>query len=120
MRDPGSHDLNALLRSAAPVQGDPADEERVFADVWSWVQTSISDGATLDNMLDGVQAACPVATVTIQGQEARLALVDDDPENPGFWYVVGQSDGPLFLLLAPETLTQDQVLEIAEQVAYTR
>jgi hypothetical protein len=77
-------------------------------------------GATLDNMLDGVQPAGPVATVTIQGQEARLALVDDDPENPGFWYVVGQlPDGPLFLLLAPETLTQDQVLEIAEQVTYS-
>jgi hypothetical protein len=46
MRDPESHNLDALLRSAAPVRRDPADEERVFADVWSRVQTSMNHGAT--------------------------------------------------------------------------
>jgi hypothetical protein len=43
MRDPYSSELDALLRSAAPVQRDPAEEERVFADVWSRVQSSIGD-----------------------------------------------------------------------------
>ncbi len=41
----GDNVLDTLLRSAATVQRDPAEEERVFADVWSRVQASISDGA---------------------------------------------------------------------------
>ncbi|MGY1747117.1 hypothetical protein [Blastococcus sp. SYSU D00695] len=46
MGDPDVHDdLDALLRSAATVQRDPAQEERTFADVWSRVQASINDGA---------------------------------------------------------------------------
>jgi hypothetical protein len=54
MRDPDSHDLDALLRSAATVQRDPADDERIFSDVWSRVQASIGDdGARTSN--DAVQ-----------------------------------------------------------------
>ena len=38
-----------------------------------------------------------------------------------YWNLVGQlPDGPLFLMLAPRSLTLGQVLEIAEQVTYTR
>lgn len=46
MRNPDVHDdLDALLRSAATVQRDPAQEERTFAHVWSRVQASMDDGA---------------------------------------------------------------------------
>lgn len=54
MRDPDSHDLDLLLRSAATVQHAPEDEERIFSDVWSRVQASMSDdGATTSS--DAVQ-----------------------------------------------------------------
>lgn len=47
MRNPDSHDLDVVLRSAATVQRDPAEEECLFSDVWSRVQASIGDdGAT--------------------------------------------------------------------------
>src|SRR4051812_7718856 len=36
-------DLDALLRSAAPGRG-PVDEERVFAHVWSRLETAFDDG----------------------------------------------------------------------------
>src|SRR5688572_3035021 len=38
MREPDSHDLDVLLRSAARVQRTAVDEERIFSDVWSRVQ----------------------------------------------------------------------------------
>ena len=47
MRDPDSHDLDVLLRSAATVRRDPVDEERLFSAVWSRVQASISDEVTI-------------------------------------------------------------------------
>ncbi len=76
-------------------------------------------GATLDTVLEGEPMAAPVATVTIQGQEGRLALLDGG-DDPDYWRAVGQlPDGPLFLLVAPQALTQEQVLQIAEQVTYT-
>ena len=61
MRDPDSSELDALLRSAAPVQRDPAEEERVFADVWSRVQASMHDGAATGDAL----------------QQRRLDLIGD-------------------------------------------
>jgi hypothetical protein len=64
MRNPDSHDgLDALLRSAATVQRDRADEERVFSDVWSRVQASIDD--------DG---AAPSGDAV---QQRRLNLIGD-------------------------------------------
>jgi hypothetical protein len=76
-------------------------------------------GATVDSVLGGMPMAGPVTPVTVQGQEGRMALADGGSD-PDFWQVVGQlPDGPLFLLLAPDALTQEQVLAIAEQVTYT-
>jgi hypothetical protein len=47
MRNPDRHgDLDALLLSAATVERDRADEERIFSEVWSRVQNSLNDGAT--------------------------------------------------------------------------
>ena len=58
-------------------------------------------------------------SVTIQGRPGRLAVMDGGEGNPDYWYVVGQfPDGTIFLLLAPETLTREQVLQIAEQATY--
>jgi hypothetical protein len=76
-------------------------------------------GAPVDSVLGGMPMAGPVTPVTVQGQEGRMALADGGSD-PDFWQVVGQlPDGPLFLLLAPDALTQEQVLAIAEQVTYT-
>jgi hypothetical protein len=77
-------------------------------------------GATLDGVVDnGMPTAGPVVTVTVQGQEARLVLREGDEGYGDFWFLVGQiPDGPLFLMLAPEALTQEQVLQVAEHVTY--
>jgi hypothetical protein len=63
MRDPDSSELDALLRSAVPAQRDTADEERIFSDVWSRVQSSIDDDGT--------------TTVDDAVQERRLTLIGD-------------------------------------------
>jgi hypothetical protein len=53
MWDPESADLDVVLRSAAAAPPDPATEERVFAEAWSRVQSSIRDGArTADETLE--------------------------------------------------------------------
>jgi hypothetical protein len=44
MSNPESPRLDAVLRSAAAVPPAAAEEERIFADAWSRVQASISDG----------------------------------------------------------------------------
>ena len=62
MREPDSHDLDVLLRSAAGPQRTAADEERVFSDVWARVQSAVDDGASTSD--DAVQ-------------ERRLSLIGD-------------------------------------------
>lgn len=77
-------------------------------------------GATLDSPFEGTTLAAAPATVTVHGLPAKLALAKRDEGSGDYWYLVGQfSDGPLFLMLAPQFLTQDQVLQIAEQTTYT-
>ena len=75
--------------------------------------------ASLDAMVGGPDVAGPATPVTIQGREGRLVLVDGY-ESPDFWRAAGQlADGSLFLLLAPQVLTQEQVVQIADQISYT-
>jgi hypothetical protein len=75
--------------------------------------------ATIDSYFEGRALAGPLETVTVQGSPARVALTDDGADGSS-WMLAGQlPGGPLFLLLAPADLTQEQVLEIAEQVTYT-
>ena len=77
-------------------------------------------GLTVDSRFDGMSLAGPVQQVTIQGLAGRMALAQGDVGSSDYWFVVGQLPaGRFFLLLAPEILTQDQVLQIAEQVTYT-
>jgi hypothetical protein len=78
-------------------------------------------GTTIDNFLDGTNfLASPAEPVTIQGRAGWLALANGDAGYPDYWYTVGQlPEGQLFLLLAPLALTQEQVVQIADQVTYT-
>ena len=70
-------------------------------------------------MVSGQDLVGPVTPVTIQGREGVLALADGQ-EDPDYWRAAGQfPDGARFLMLAPQSLTQEQVLQIAEQVTYT-
>jgi hypothetical protein len=75
--------------------------------------------ATIDSYFEDRALAGPLETVTVQGAAARMALTDDGADGSS-WMLAGQlPGGPLFLLLAPPSLTREQVLEIAEQVTYT-
>jgi hypothetical protein len=77
-------------------------------------------GATIDTPFEGRALAGPVEPVTIKGLPARMALADGGEGGTDTWLVAGQlPDAPLFLLLAPPILTQEQVLQVAEQVTYT-
>ena len=77
-------------------------------------------GATIDNVVEDMPVVAPVEPVTVHGLDARLAQVSGGEERPDNWFLVGQFvDGPLLVLLAPAELTQEQVLEIADQTSYT-
>jgi hypothetical protein len=79
-----------------------------------------SGGATLDRVFRDLPVVGAIESVTINGQPGRLATGHGNSGNPDFWYVGGQfPDGPLFLLLAPKSLTRQQVLDIADQATYT-
>ena len=63
MRNPDpDHDLDALLRSAAPTRPDASTEDAVFTDVWARVQTAVED-----------RAAAPADTL----QTRRLDVIAD-------------------------------------------
>lgn len=75
-------------------------------------------GYKAGNLLDGMTQGAPVQSVTVQGQPAELVLANDGDGQS--WYLGAQlPDGPFFLLQAPQELTQNQVLEIAERITYT-
>jgi hypothetical protein len=78
-------------------------------------------GTTIDSLIDGTTfLAGPAEPVTIQGRPGRLARANGDAGHPDYWYTVGQlPEGQIFLLLAPLALTQEQVVQIADQVTYT-
>jgi hypothetical protein len=76
-------------------------------------------GATLDSVFENEAMAAPVEPVTIKGLDGRLGLMDGGG-SPDYWRVVGQFPaGPMFLLLAPQELSEEQLLAIAEQATYT-
>jgi hypothetical protein len=52
--------------------------------------------------------------------DGGIQLVAAEQGHPDYWYTLGQlPEGHLFLLLAPLALTQEQVVQIADQVTYT-
>ncbi|MGY1622377.1 hypothetical protein ACI789_09295 [Geodermatophilus sp. SYSU D00965] len=74
--------------------------------------------ATVDSPFEGTPLAGPVEPVTIQELPGRVALADGGSD-PDRWLVTGQlPGGPFFLLVAPQVLTREQVLQMAEQVTY--
>ena len=93
------------------------------ADPDQWMNVSLVErwsGRTLENAFDGMELKSPVEEVTVNGQPARLVVGDGAPWPHDFWYLVGRlGGGVLFQLQVPATFTEQQVLEIAEQVAYT-
>jgi hypothetical protein len=59
-------------------------------------------------------------TLTVQGQPADLIRTDMGSGGRGGWYVQARlPDGTTFVVEAPGTLTQEQVVQIADQVTYT-
>ncbi|WP_448641757.1 hypothetical protein [Geodermatophilus sp. URMC 63] len=71
---------------------------------------------TLDELLEGTPLAGPPEPVTVQGLPGLLAAVGD-AGGPGSWTLAGQlPNGRCFLLLAPQELTREQVLQIGDQV----
>ena len=75
---------------------------------------------TVDTVMEGMTYVSPVQTATIQGQPARMALAAGSQDWPDYWYVAGRlPSGRLFILLAPEVLTREQVVQIADQITTT-
>jgi hypothetical protein len=75
---------------------------------------------SVDAVLDEVQLTGPVEEVTVQGKPARVALGKGDPWPHDWWNISAElPDGTLFLLQVSNTLSQEQALQIAEQVTYT-
>jgi hypothetical protein len=79
--------------------------------------------------LEGMTEGNPVEQATVKGQRAQLVSVPDPFTGPGFagreeprrmWNLAALlPDGVVFLLQAPDTLSREDVLAIAEQVTYT-
>ena len=61
----------------------------------------------------------PVIPVTVHGTSAQLVRVQSDFLNQEAWFLQAQfEDGTTFTVQAPEAFTQEQVLQMAEQVTY--
>ena len=78
-------------------------------------------GATIDSAIEAIAPDAPVEPVTVHGLDARLARLPASEGQPEYWCLIGQFvvDGPLLQLSAPVALTQQQVVEIADQTSYT-
>jgi hypothetical protein len=74
-----------------------------------------------DAVLQGMTDGNPVEEVTVNGQPARLVSVPDHfTEGRRMWYLAAQfADGLQFLFQAPDTLTREDVLAMAESLSYT-
>jgi hypothetical protein len=81
------------------------------------------------DVLKGMSEGNPVEHVTVQGRRAELVSVPDHFTGPGFpdreeprrkWYLAAElPDGVLFLFEAPDTLSREDVLAMAERITYT-
>jgi hypothetical protein len=80
------------------------------------------------DVLQGMTDGNPVEQVTVKGLPAELVSVPDHFTGPGFpgretprrmWNLAGQfPGGPVFLFQAPDLLSHDDVLAMADQVTY--
>ena len=61
----------------------------------------------------------PVIPVTVQGRPAYLVRIDSGYLDQEMWFLQAEfADGTTFTLQAPEAFTEEQVVEIADQVTY--
>lgn len=61
----------------------------------------------------------PVVPVTVHGAPAHLVRLQSDYMNQEMWFLQARfADGTTFTVQAPEAFTQEQVVEMAEQVTY--
>ncbi|RBY97776.1 hypothetical protein DQ237_02350 [Blastococcus sp. TF02-8] len=77
-----------------------------------------------DVVLRGMADGNPVEELTVKGRSARLVSVPDHFADLGsgtrMWYLAGEfRDGTGFLLQAPDTLSREDVLAMAEGMSYT-
>jgi hypothetical protein len=96
---------------------DPSVSNRIGVDVeerWRGYRTG-------PDAIKGDTQGNPVEHVTVQGRPAALASVPSHfADNRRMWILGAQlRGGPVIFLQAPDTLTKDDVLAIAEQVTYT-
>jgi hypothetical protein len=72
---------------------------------------------TVANAFQGMYEG-PEHWVTVNGRPAKIVLVPQGEFNE--WFIAAELvGGVLFMVQAPETFTQEQLVEIAEQVTYT-
>ena len=73
-----------------------------------------------DRVRDSVMGPVgPQLDVTVNGRPAQLVAVDLGPVDSG-WYLQAQfEDGTTFVVQAPVSFTQEQVIQVAESVVYT-
>ncbi len=100
-----------------------SDTEPTFANQLTIQLQERWRGNTAPDLQEGTTQGNPVQQVTVNGQPAELVSVPADssmdPDGPRMWVMEAQlPDGPVFYFQAPDTLTQDQVLQIAAQVTY--
>ena len=77
-----------------------------------------------DVVLQGMTDGNPPEDVTVNGAPARLVSVPDHFADPAagrrMWYLAAQfADGPQFLFQAPDTLTREDVLAMAEGLTWS-
>lgn len=96
---------------------DPSISNRISISVQERWRGYRTPGDVLQDMTDGN----PVERVTVHGRPAELVSVPDHfATGRRMWNLGAQiPGGPVFLLQAPDTLTKDDVLAIADQVTYT-
>jgi hypothetical protein len=74
-------------------------------------------GETVENAFQGMYSG-PERWVTVDDRRAKLVLVDQGDFDE--WFLAGELDGGvLFMIQTPSSFTENQVVEIAEQVTYT-
>jgi hypothetical protein len=61
----------------------------------------------------------PLIPVTVQGRPAHMVLLDAGYLDQRIWFLQAQfADGTVYQLQVPEAFTQEQVVQMAEQVTY--
>jgi hypothetical protein len=96
---------------------DDADEQQTLTVQIPQPADVVPPGELLDQLMSPVG---PLVPVTVHGRPAHLVLLDSGYLDQRIWFLQAQfADGTTFELQAPEAFSQEQVLEMAEQVTYT-